>query len=199
MKGRRSAGFTLVEVVVALTVLSLISLATVTALRTFAVTQQRLGDVSERTADMRISGQFLRRTLSDAMLMTRTSDRGAVSYFSGSQDEMIWVAPFSASRAVGGVMVFKLSVNYHRELVIQIAPYRSPQQAIAWESLAEYVVVQQLNKFSVGYLDGASGEWLDNWSGQLHNPDRVRISIAANGRYWPDNIIRLNESNETTH
>ena len=58
--GHAARGFTLVEVVVALTILSLIMLATVTGLRTLANTQGTLERVTARIDEVRTVSGFLR-------------------------------------------------------------------------------------------------------------------------------------------
>ena len=63
---RGSAGFTLVEVVVALAILSLVMLATITGLRTLANTQVSLVRMTERVDGMRAVSSFLRDTLESA-------------------------------------------------------------------------------------------------------------------------------------
>src|SRR5690606_14159465 len=63
----RQGGFTIVEVVVALTVLSLIVLATLTAVQTFGDTQARLETTLVRLDQMRMVSQFLRSTLRQAV------------------------------------------------------------------------------------------------------------------------------------
>ena len=63
-----AAGFTLVEVVVALTILSLIMLATVTALRTLANTQGTLERVTARIDEVRTVSGFLRDLMEAAVV-----------------------------------------------------------------------------------------------------------------------------------
>ena len=61
-------GFTLVEVMVALVVLSLLMLGTLSALRTFGDTQTRIKATAQQTDQVRQVSQFLRNTLRQAVL-----------------------------------------------------------------------------------------------------------------------------------
>ena len=61
-------GFTLVEVMVALTILSLIMLATLTGLRTLAGTQVALERKTERVDEIRTVSTFLRNTFESSIL-----------------------------------------------------------------------------------------------------------------------------------
>lgn len=194
MKLKASRGFTLVEVVVALTVLSLISLATLAAMRTFGTTQQKLDLVSDRTQEMRVVNQFLRRVLADPQPVLRQTPRWQYSYFHGDQQQLIWVAPFAASRYIGGLTVFRLEANEEGQLTVQFAPYLAPDKEPNWSELELHVLVQEVDQFRLAYRSAPGKEWLESWDGMVDNPDSLRLSIAANGRYWPDIIIRLNET-----
>lgn len=191
-----SRGFTLVEVVVALTVLSMISLTTLTAIRTFGTTQEKLDVVSDRTQEMRAVSQFLRRVLVDAQPLLRQDQRGSHTYFQGDQQELVWVGPFSASRVIGGLTVFRLAVNSAEQLTVQFMPYINTYQDLEWDQYEAYVLIDQLDELTLAYNAAPLEDWINNWGGAQQNPDRIRLSIAANGRYWPDLIIRLNDSNE---
>lgn len=197
-------GFTLVEVVVALTVLSLISLATLAAMRTFGTTQQKLDVVSERTQEMRVISQFLRRTLTDVQPIMRQSRSGSYAYFQGDQQRLVWVAPFSASRYIGGLTVFRLSKDDDEQLVIQFTPYVDADADVDWSGVEQHVLVKQLDDVVMSYKtapentqgSNIQGEWRTTWEGLAVNPNSIRIAIAAQGRYWPDLIIHFNEVGE---
>lgn len=193
---KSSRGFSLIEVVVALTVLSLISLAVVTALRTFAMTQERLDEVSSRTSEMRTVNRFLNRALVDALPLVRGAASGPHSFLQGNRQELIWAAPFSASSRLGGVMIIRLFIA-DGSLMMQLLPFNDTQQDMPWEAAESFPVVPQLDDFSLEYFDSQYGRWVAEWNSSLVNPDRIRISIAANGRHWPDMIVRLNDSEET--
>lgn len=193
---KASRGFSLIEVVVALTVLSLISLAVVTALRTFAMTQERLDDVSSRTSEMRTVNRFLNRALVDALPLVRGAANGPHSFLQGSNQELVWAAPLSASSRLGGVMIIRLFVA-DGGLMMQMLPFNNTQQDMPWDSVEVFPVVPRLDEFSLEYFDFQYGRWVGEWNSSLINPDRIRISIAANGRHWPDIIVRLNDSEES--
>lgn len=198
MMVHRSRGFTLVEVVVALTVLSMISLATLSSIRTFGSTQQKLDMVSERTQEMRSVSQLLRRVLVDAQAIMRQNPRGLRSYFQGHEQEVIWIAPFSASRTIGGLTIFRLAINDSQQLTLQFDPYVTSVRELDWSQREAYVLVPKLDEITISYKASPSGEWLSTWENASQNPDRVRLAIAANGRYWPDLIIRLNDVYEVS-
>ena len=63
----QSRGMTLVEVMVATTLFSMIMLATVTALRTFAMTYDRVRQEANKTSQIREGDRFIRQALQDAV------------------------------------------------------------------------------------------------------------------------------------
>lgn len=188
------AGFTIIEVVIALTVLSMISLATLSAIRTFGSTQEKLDIVSERTQEMRAVSQFLRRVLVDAQPLMRQQQQVSHSYLRGGQRELVWVAPFSASRVVGGLTVFRLFIDEDQQLSVQFAPYLNANQTVEWDRYDAHVLVSRVDELTLTYNAGPLSDWVAGWENATRNPDRIRISLAVNGRYWPDLIIRLHDS-----
>ena len=74
----RSGGFTLIEVVVALTILSLVMLATVTGLRTLANTQVAIERMTSRIDEVRSVSSFLRDTF-ETIVVGTGADLGGLS------------------------------------------------------------------------------------------------------------------------
>lgn len=187
-----SRGFTLIEVVVALTILSLISLATVTALRTIAMTKERLEQTSARTTELRVISSFLRRVLVDALPVIDESSVRRDTLLKGSASELIWVAPFSASRRFGGIMLFRLYVH-DSSLMLETQPFYGSRHKVTWDSADPFLLVPDLDSIEFSYFQSGAQEWLDSWFGRPGNPDRIRIRVMAGKRYWPDIIVRLND------
>ncbi len=194
---RKTGGFTLVEVVVAITILSLIVLGTLTALRTFGRTQERLDEVSSRTQSVRQVSGFLRRILTDAQPLQRFDpERGANIYFYGDERQLVWVAPFSASRHIGGLTVFRLVAD-DESLTLGFAPYLGSQEP-QWSEYPTYTLLEALNGFELAYRQAPGEEWLSDWREPGAMPDSLRLTIVADGRYWPDLIVRFNDAQMPT-
>ena len=68
---RRARGFTLVEAVVALTILSMIMVATIATLRAFGNTNIAIKQVTQRVDEVRVVSAFLRNTIGNAMPVSR--------------------------------------------------------------------------------------------------------------------------------
>ena len=83
-----SRGFTLVEVMVALTILSLVMMATVTGLRTLANTQGAIERTTNRVDEIRSVSSFLRDLLESAVV---GEDMGGLSLGGGSSEATYFV------------------------------------------------------------------------------------------------------------
>jgi len=185
-------GFTLVEVVIALTILALIMLTTLSALRTFADTQERLQRVTERLDEMRLVTALLRRTISQAVPVSRVNEGESFgSYFFGEQSELFWTTPM-AGPGLGGLKILHLH-NANGQLVLQVADYLAILEEPNWSDMEQHILVEQLDSFVLAYLEAPGAEWLEQWELLPNSPYSVKMLISANGRYWPEIIINLND------
>ena len=192
-----SRGFTLVEMVIALVVLSFISLGTVTALRTLGNTQQRLSETTARVDELRQVSQFLRASLRQAMAPLQAGFDGMwVASASGLPrawpEEVIWLAPFDAAGGAGGLVYFRLYRD-NAHLRLQFQRYHQAFNHDSWAALeAGNILVDGLQSFEVSYRIVPFGPWLESLAGledQLTGLPDIRIVIRADGRYWPDILV----------
>ncbi len=187
----RQQGFTIIEVVIALTILSLLMLAMITAMRTLGDTQTRLQKVIDRTDEMRMVSQFLRRSIGQAMpVLRREAGKQYGTYFQGTENEIIWASPISAGPAIGGLNVARLSVS-EDELLLQLQAFKSPQDEPDWGEVEKYTLVSGLDNITIGYRLDIGEEWQEEWERGQSNPRTVRLVIEKAGRFWPELIISL--------
>lgn len=109
----RSRGFTLIEILVAVSLLALMVLGAMAALST-SVRAVRSGEaLVSRTDSVRIAQEFMRRQLSQAMALPfeRTDDLGMIFVFEGDATQMKFVAPMPGHLARGGPHVQILSIT----------------------------------------------------------------------------------------
>ncbi|WP_395790360.1 prepilin-type N-terminal cleavage/methylation domain-containing protein [Aquimonas sp.] len=113
MSRARSRGFTLIEILVAVSLLALMVLGAMAALST-SVRAVRSGEaLVTRTDSVRIAQQFLRQQLSQAMALPfeRSDDLGMVYVFEGDDTQMKFVAPMPGHLARGGPHVQIISIS----------------------------------------------------------------------------------------
>lgn len=192
-------GFTLVEVIVALAILSMIVLTTLTAFRTLVQTQTRITQQTERTEQMRMVSLFLRSSISQATpvrreLEGRSAER--VTYFRGEPQELIWVAPvLRGSASTRGLQVSRLSLNEKAQLQIQFAPYISSRQLPAWEQYQAHTLLEEVTEFAIRYAD-MDGILQNNWPWSENSPIHLKLRLAVAGSRWPELALALPTSSE---
>jgi general secretion pathway protein J len=109
-RGGRAGGFTLLELVIALTLLGLILVVLFSALRLGGRIWERLDGEGERAASLNAAQVFLRRTLGQARVVTRTTELKLVSLFAGEAGRMDFVAPLSTYVGAPGLHLLRLQV-----------------------------------------------------------------------------------------
>jgi general secretion pathway protein J len=194
----RPRGFTLLEVMIALTLLSMVMVATITALRTLGNTKASVAQVTDRVDGIRVLSEFLRNTIGAAMPVVRVGSAtqelvgGGVysTYFAGDTTQLVWVAPLVAGADMGGAFVMQLALVEDR-LELKWHPYQSDAAAVDWDALESRVLLQSVDEFQVGYLANYGEEWLDFWSASQRIPVAVRLTLRSGERYWPELVIRL--------
>lgn len=110
---RAQTGFTLVEILVATSLLALMILGAMAALSS-SVRAVRSGEaLVSRTDSVRIAQEFLRRQLSQALALPfeRTDDLGMVFVFEGGDRDIKFVAPMPGHLARGGPHVQQISIG----------------------------------------------------------------------------------------
>jgi general secretion pathway protein J len=194
---RPTRGFTLVEAIVALAILSLIMLATVSALRTFANTQTSLDKLTLRIDEMRTVSSFLRDALDSTVFAggaekLSLGGRGGqeFAYFAGTSSTISWKAPVLFGEGYGGTFLLQLS-HEEDELLLRWQEPLPTNERPEWAGTESRVLVGSLNEFQVKYLPDFGREWVDGWVSTDSSPALIKLSIQAGDRYWPDLIMQV--------
>ena len=197
----RSRGFTLVEVMVSLAVLSLILLATVSALRTFANTQGSLERKIARVDEIRSVSSFLRDALQANVAGTQErrsslslgGDVGQSGFFVGTPDSVEWKAPMVFGEGEGGVFLVRLAREEDQLILRWQKPTATNENDDPdWRGTPYRVVIDNVEQFSVGYRL----EYGEAWQEGIYleeAPVMLRLAIKSSGRYWPDLIAGVNQ------
>ncbi|GAB3281341.1 prepilin-type N-terminal cleavage/methylation domain-containing protein [Parahaliea aestuarii] len=188
-------GFTLVEVMVALAILSLILLSTITALRTFGTTQATLDRTIERIDEVRTVSSFLRDQLGAASIGLNASgltlgggvDEG--SFFRGSAKSLEWKANIKFGESFGGNYLLRV-VQLDDELTLQWLPVSMSTHDLDWEGASSRRLIAGVQAFELAYRTGFSEDWQAELDAGT-TPALVRMRISTRGRYWPDLIMEV--------
>lgn len=191
---KRSAGFSLMEVLAALALLALLLVGVYSGIRT-ATHSVRSGSASiERLDQIRSAQQFLRRELAQAMAQPiARDDKGDAIYFKGSAHEMQYVAPLPGYLGKLGPQLQTLRLVDNgkggQRLELSFAPLPTGDQPAAPTAKPE-ILLDNVRQGGFGYrgLDaqGQAGGWQGGWDDGRRLPSLVRIDLQlANTDRWP--------------
>jgi general secretion pathway protein J len=193
-----AAGFTLVELLVAVTLLSLLSVALLVALR-LGVHAERAGsgrlEAEEGTA---VGLSFIRAQLGDARVAIEVDETGRpLVVFDGAADRVAFVAPLPARVNLPGlhlIEIMTVRAALGAELVVRARPYRPPK--ILPADIPEKRLIAGLGAAEFAYFGAASSNEPASWHGEWHDmwglPALVRLRVsAARGDAAPDLVVAL--------
>ena len=194
-------GFTLVELLVGLTLLGFIMVAVIGGLRIALIGADR---VTERAANgdvLRGVHAFLRDHLQAARPIRWTLDDGrSVLAFEGKQDRLRFVADMPSYPGIGGL--YELTLE-HQERDLLLARLLTDGRAPGFtrDDAVTEVIADDVGVLRFAYFGRVGGrgvpEWHDTWSDARTLPDLIRVEISrgSSARNWPTIIVapRLGE------
>ena len=200
-RNRVHRGFTLVEVLVATALLSLVMLGLLTAMRAFAQTESRIDERIRIDDDLRVSERFLRSVMSTVSPRLRSTAAGAPKQidFAGGADALRWIGVMPARHGAGGLYRFHLhlrpaSGDEPAALVLEFAPFvpgfDAPLDPGAVQSRA---MASGIGEVRFRYQDDiASGDaWLADWPHADRLPRRIGLSLVGTTLPWPEVVIAV--------
>ncbi len=104
-------GFTLVELLIALAMVSLITLLLFSGLRIGSRAWEGVDAVAERSGVLRLAHDFLLRTLTQARAATLVFDGNLVPVFAGDGERLEFAAPLSEHVGMPGIYVLRLEAE----------------------------------------------------------------------------------------
>jgi general secretion pathway protein J len=204
---RRSSGFTLIEVLVVMSLLSLIMVAMGSALRTLSMTEVRVDDRLQRNDQMRVALNFMASTLGrvEEIKVGVPGGNGAKQVqFAADEKSILWVGIMPARHGTGGQHFFRLAAEDSTQgsaLVLRFAPWRDQVDFPVWEQTESYVLVNGVTEFRVEAqglpLDIQSipatwpRQWQEGWPVKDAVPQHIRLTIADQTGPWPPLVIAL--------
>jgi general secretion pathway protein J len=186
--GRAAAGFTLLEVLVSLVVLSLIILGLSQGLRFGVLAFQHQAATIDRAANL----DAVDRTLRALIEQIDPGNRHDAPAITGNRESVEFTSelPEGAAAALGSREAeIRILVDPAHRLILRWVPYRHATPAGPPPPPVDSVLLSQLDHVTISYW-ARSGppHWLSVWAGpQL--PALIRISLSFQpgaGMNWPD-------------
>jgi prepilin-type N-terminal cleavage/methylation domain-containing protein len=183
----RTAGFTLLETLIAMVLLAFLTLGLTTSLRlglaypTVAGAGDRLGPITAVQA-------FLRRELSSALSLPAAAWQGVA--FEGGPHGLEFVAAMPERAADPGLHEIALYLENGR-LMLRWR-HLNPPGAANQKILLDHVAAVDLAYWG-GDGPGSPASWRDGWHARPVLPAmvRIRVKLADGADLWPDLVVAL--------
>ena len=192
----RQTGFTLLELVVAITLMGLVLVLLYGGLR-LGLNSWDSGEArAETTNRLRLVEEFLRRQLAQSMTVYRTNDQQEkVVVFVGQANGIEFVAPMLAQLGQGGLYRVRIEVADGR-LWVRWRPYL-PGDPNAGEE-RETVLLDGVSALEWAYFgperdDDRQPRWRSDWTSSERRPVLVRLNLTVREEPWPDLVVALTE------
>lgn len=194
----RKRGFTLLEVLVAVTVFSFLVTALYSSLDLGIRSWQAGAGENEELEESRIANRFLRKYLEAAVPVLVSESNEVRPFFRGVEQELRFISDMPAHLGYGGLYQIRLSLQDQGERSRLIVTRRLLHSELIGEAGPgiedESILVDDIDSFSLSYFGKRPGEeqarWHSDWTGQSSMPSLIRIRITANGNgAWPDVLV----------
>lgn len=186
-----SKGFTLIEMIISITILGITMALAYAALRVATSTTMKVGAEQEKVEELRTTDSFLRHYLSQA------TDNGASGVsFLGQRDGLTFYSTVPL-RSLGGGRKYRFRLfqedNGAEETRLMLS--YAPADEVTDDEPEKQVLATYAGQIRFSYLDAAAGVaeniWQDAWQ-QTGLPFLVKVR-ARNGSSldWPEQVVPL--------
>ncbi|QIL43007.1 prepilin-type N-terminal cleavage/methylation domain-containing protein [Acidovorax sp. HDW3] len=186
------SGFTLIEMLIAMALLSLLALGMVFAMRTMGQTQDRIDQRFARADELQSVTAFVQTVLE------RLSSRRAglqepgkaLLLFSGTQQSIEWLGIMPARHGMGGRYFFRLAVEpaaSAQALVLRYQPWQGEVSLPDWSAARSRILVSDVVGMDIGYggKEMAPQQWVPVWAQTESLPVRIRLGVTTRDGAWP--------------
>jgi len=195
----RSTGFTLLEVLLAMSLLSIMMVLLFTSLNTAAKSwhqgESKIAQVNEKLVVYR----FFKRQLSAARPLWDDFSEPPQRYFSfqGDSRQFQFVSTFPNSAIRQGLQLFKigLDMNDRQRLQVSVTPFYAPVNQSDWQP-ETVTLISQVDDLKITYFDINHDTWSTHWQ-ENYLPGLVKIKLKLTDYSdWPTMIFRLRLANK---
>ncbi len=192
----RSTGFTLVEMLLAMTLMSMLLALAYGGLRASTRATDRGQVILEESSRIRMAHQFVRKQLNQMipLVFMESEDQEQGTVFTGSADKIRFVAPMPGYLGFGGPQVQELTFERGEEglaLVISHALLQGFEEEKLYER-APIVLLEGIDQAQFQFLaldeEGELSAWSSVWEDPAKLPLAVSLAIEFNQETyvrWP--------------
>ncbi len=196
---RYRAGFTLVELLVAISVFSLVIVLLFAGFRLANRGWDTSIKLVEKVERPRLAHGFIRRYLESAVPLWRQEDSESVLLFSGTEDSLRFVSGMPAHLGEGGLYVIDLAVKEEegKEKLLFSRSMAHPdlrEESIVPEPEITTLVEEALD-ISFAYFgaeeEDGEDEWMQLWEITEWLPKLVRLTVRDEDGRWMDLVVPI--------
>lgn len=199
---RASSGFTLVEILVGLTLMSLILSTLFSGLYGASRSWSHGESVAAESDLARVGIGLLRRLVSELVPVTRLDGQAPRLMFDGQPDALRWVAPLPSHAGGSGLYWATLRVAHtsdgESQLVLSYSPLRpdtDPALAAAASEAESVVLAPGISHLEIAYFGTLEQDlpprWEERWESEDRLPTLIRIALSRppGDHVYPDLFI----------
>jgi len=201
----RQRGFTLLELLVVMTLLSLLMTGLISALRTMAQTESKIDQRLARLDEIRVARAFLQQTLqrvSSAKVDAPGATGKSVIAFAATADSLRWVGIMPARPDLGGRYFFQLALEDDaagRALVLRFSPWKPDEFFTDWAKAESRTLVQGISQLTIQaqglVVAGSSAAqtwpvgWQSGWPVTDALPEQLNLGLVDAHGEWPTWVV----------
>lgn len=199
---KASRGFTLLELLIGLTLFGFVLALLLGGFRLASTSWDAVASRSEATANIQLGYNFMRRLLSQLQPLHWKKAMNQPMAFKGERTSLQAVAALPNQQSSGGLQVIELAVQTDEQsqglfhLVLRHAPLRrDSEQFIGGLDNAKegHIILDGLTAVEFNYFGPEKVDdpprWLDHWSNPQQLPQLIAVRATSDKVGWTDLIV----------
>jgi general secretion pathway protein J len=205
----KNNGFTLIEIMIAMVVLSMMMLLLFSSLHT-ANKHWQIGEIrSDKNNELRLASHFIRKQISQAVPLVWVDKNERQLLFSGEKDTLSFTAQLPSHRGGGGLYFLTMhtvDIESSKQLGLHyslIQPDNAPLDSSITDETDYVDLIENIDEVSFSYFGkediNMEAQWYDKWPSKKVMPKMVRINLSTTNpdKVWPEIDIPIQNTHKS--